>query len=219
MRFSIARPATRSAPKLPSMGIRRRALIRRFIGAGVTTMKNTSSKTAASSEGFLLLNSLLTPIFINQAATEILCYPQRIESQKHLETYLAKLVRTSLVSGESMRIPKLVSEFHSGRRLYHCRTYRVNSFAHGESPCSLAVILERNSSGSFSLDHVSEKYSLTGREKEVLQYLLNGLTSKQIASGMEISPNTVKAFLRMIMLKMGVSTRSGVVGKAFMGNP
>jgi len=182
-------------------------------------MKNTSSKMTTSSEGFLLLNSLLTPIFVNQAATEILCYPQKIESQKYLETYLAKLVRTSLVSGESSRIPKLVSEFHSGRRLYHCRTYRVNSLAHGESQCSLAVILERSSNGSFSIDQVSEKYNLTAREKEVLQYLLNGLTSKQIASGMEISPNTVKAFLRMIMLKMGVSTRSGIVGKAFMGKP
>jgi len=30
---------------------------------------------------------------------------------------------------------------------------------------------------------------------------------------MNISPNTVKVFLRLVMLKMGVTTRSGVVGK------
>jgi len=30
---------------------------------------------------------------------------------------------------------------------------------------------------------------------------------------MSISPNTVKAFLRLIMVKMGVTSRSGVVGK------
>ncbi len=30
---------------------------------------------------------------------------------------------------------------------------------------------------------------------------------------MSISPNTVKAFLRLIMFKMGVTSRSGVVGK------
>ena len=30
---------------------------------------------------------------------------------------------------------------------------------------------------------------------------------------MSISPNTVKAFLRVIMVKMGVTSRSGVVGK------
>jgi DNA-binding CsgD family transcriptional regulator len=30
---------------------------------------------------------------------------------------------------------------------------------------------------------------------------------------MKISPNTVKAFLRIVMVKMGVSTRSGILGK------
>jgi len=40
-----------------------------------------------------------------------------------------------------------------------------------------------------------------------------GLTSKEIASRMNISPNTVKAFFRMVMTKMLVSTRSGIVGK------
>jgi len=31
---------------------------------------------------------------------------------------------------------------------------------------------------------------------------------------MGISPNTVKAFLKLIMTKMGVPTRSAIVGKA-----
>jgi DNA-binding CsgD family transcriptional regulator len=30
---------------------------------------------------------------------------------------------------------------------------------------------------------------------------------------MKISANTVKVFLRLVMVKMGVSTRSGIVGK------
>ena len=50
-----------------------------------------------------------------------------------------------------------------------------------------------------------------------------GLSSKEIASRMSISPNTVKAFLRVIMVKMGVTSRSGVVGKILAhtvgGNP
>jgi len=31
---------------------------------------------------------------------------------------------------------------------------------------------------------------------------------------MNISPNTVKGFLKLIMMKLGVSTRSDVIGKA-----
>ncbi len=34
---------------------------------------------------------------------------------------------------------------------------------------------------------------------------------------MNISPNTVKVFLRLVMLKMGVTTRSGVIGKLISG--
>jgi DNA-binding CsgD family transcriptional regulator len=64
------------------------------------------------------------------------------------------------------------------------------------------------------LQAASERFHLTDREEEVLQFLLEGLTSKEIADRMAISPNTVKAFLRLIMIKMGVSTRSGIVGKA-----
>jgi hypothetical protein len=46
-----------------------------------------------------------------------------------------------------------------------------------------------------------------------VEFLLQGLTSKEIANRMNISVNTVKAFLRLIMVKMNVSTRSGIAGK------
>ena len=184
---------------------------------GVTAMKYTSSKASANSEGFLLLDSSLSPLFANRVAAEILSYPHQPETHKNLDDYLAARVRANLMTGGSSHFPTMVSEFRSGRRLYQCRSYRVNALAEKDSQGCFAIILERGSNGSFSIARVVERFRLTTREQEVLQYLLNGLTTKQIASGMEISPNTVKAFLRMIMVKMGVSTRSGIVGKAFTG--
>jgi DNA-binding CsgD family transcriptional regulator len=191
-------------------------------GGSVTAMKLTSTQASANSEGFLLLDSSLSPLFVNRVAAEILSYPHQFEIHKNLD-YLTARVRASLMAGGpamkggSSCSPTLVSEFRSGRRLYQCRSYRVNALAEESSQGCLAIILERGSNGSFSIARVTERFRLTTREQEVLQYLLNGLTTKQIASGMEISPNTVKAFLRMIMVKMGVSTRSGIVGKAFTG--
>jgi DNA-binding CsgD family transcriptional regulator len=184
---------------------------------GATDMKYPSTKASASAEGFLLLNTALNPIFVNRAAAEILSYPHKLENHKNLDDFLANRVRMDLIQDKSVRPPKLVTEFQSGRRVYQCRSYRVGPLAQGDPSGSLAIILERGSNGSFSIPQVAERFHLTTRETEVLQYLLNGLTTKQIASGMEISPNTVKAFLRMIMVKMGVSTRSGIVGKAFSG--
>jgi DNA-binding NarL/FixJ family response regulator len=47
----------------------------------------------------------------------------------------------------------------------------------------------------------------------VFNWLCLGLTDKQIADKMDISPNTVKCFVRLIMIKMGVGTRTGVMAK------
>jgi DNA-binding CsgD family transcriptional regulator len=181
-------------------------------------MKNISGKASASSEGFLLLDSDLSPIIANRAAAEILSYPNKVKNHKDLDDYLSRRVRMSLVLGDSSRVPTFVSEFQSGRRRYQCRAFRVNPLIQGGTRCSLAIILERGSNRSPSIAQVSERFHLSTREREVLPYLLNGLTTKEIASGMDISPNTVKVFLRMMMVKMGVSTRSGIVGKAFSEN-
>jgi DNA-binding CsgD family transcriptional regulator len=177
-------------------------------------MHNLVTEPPLPSEGFLLLNSSLNPIYVNRAATEILCYPQRPENRKNLEAFLAVRIQSTLFTARESDTPTAVSEFLSGRRRYQCRAYRVDGPGNGRAQASYAVLLER-SGGSFSLGVVSDKFHLTSREQEVLRHLLVGRTTKEIATGMEISPNTVKSFLRMIMLKMSVSTRSGVVGKAF----
>jgi DNA-binding CsgD family transcriptional regulator len=77
----------------------------------------------------------------------------------------------------------------------------------------LAVHLEREQSVPAAVTQAASEYGLTNREHEVLKEIAVGLTSKEIAERMNISPNTVKVFLRMIMMKMGVSTRSGVIAK------
>ena len=52
---------------------------------------------------------------------------------------------------------------------------------------------------------------LTGRETEVLRFLVQGLTNKEIAGRMEMSESTVKNALQQIFLKVHVRTRSQLV--------
>lgn len=77
----------------------------------------------------------------------------------------------------------------------------------------MVVMFERQSNESVTIAEVSERFGLTAREQETVQLLLEGLTSKEIAERMKISPNTVKAFIRLVMVKMNVSTRSGIIGR------
>jgi DNA-binding NarL/FixJ family response regulator len=182
----------------------------------VMQKEKDATATSGSSEGFLLLDSSMNPIFINPVATQILVYPQKPEAQKNLGNYLVSRIHSTLFSQQSSSGRALVPRFQSGRRTYWCRSFEVNSMANGHSQTSLAVLFGRASAAkSASLAQLSERFRLTTREQEVAQFLLEGLTSKEIGMRMQISPNTVKAFLHLIMVKMNVSTRSGIVGKAF----
>lgn len=56
--------------------------------------------------------------------------------------------------------------------------------------------------------------SLTDREREVLVLLASGLTNKEIARELTITPNTVKRHLKSLFAKLDVSTRSAASAKA-----
>jgi DNA-binding NarL/FixJ family response regulator len=58
-----------------------------------------------------------------------------------------------------------------------------------------------------------DEYHFTPREQETAALLARGLTNKEIAARMGVSVNTVKAFIRLVMLKVGASTRTGIVSR------
>ncbi len=58
---------------------------------------------------------------------------------------------------------------------------------------------------------------LTEREREVLNLLAQGLTNKEIAEGLYITPNTVKRHLKAIFEKLKVHTRSAATAIATGG--
>ena len=58
---------------------------------------------------------------------------------------------------------------------------------------------------------------LTPREREVLELLAQGLTNKEIARQLVISPNTVKRHVQAIFDKLGVKTRAAAVAKWTQG--
>jgi len=182
-------------------------------------MRKQERSTTGPAIGFLLLDSALDPIVLNKTAAEILSYPQQPDAQRNIPRFWVEKVRTALVSPNPAAGSPLVAEYRSGKRRYLCRSFRIDGQTRGYSNLSIAVLLERESSGSFSLIQLAQNYHLTMREQEVLHFLLQGLTSKEIADRMEISVNTVKAFLRLIMIKLGVTTRAGILGKAITSLP
>jgi DNA-binding CsgD family transcriptional regulator len=169
-----------------------------------------------SAPGFLLLDSLLNPVSFNGEAVQILSYPDTITTPGPPDGLLAERIRSVLMTAGSSDEPSFVREFQSGRRRYFCRVFHMDSNAKEPSQPRIAVLLERGPSALILLSKASEQFSLTRREREVLEYLLQGMSSREIANRMNVSPSTVKAFLRLIMIKTKVSSRSAILGKIIM---
>jgi DNA-binding CsgD family transcriptional regulator len=100
-----------------------------------------------------------------------------------------------------------------GHSEYVCRAYLVEGNGGRLTESIVALHLERDLSASEAASETGVRYQLTGRELEALEGILMGLGNKEVAERMNISPNTVKAFLHLIMIKMGVATRAGIVAK------
>ena len=158
-----------------------------------------------SSVGFLLVDPSHKPIYANSEAIRILTFPVHPPKKKHLETLLAEKVRSVFLHGKRLSRPDFSTEFISGKRRYLCRAIAL--------PPNTALLLERKAARRLDASQVAKRYNLTRREQETVELLMQGLTSKEIANQMHISPNTMKTFLRLVMLKMGVSTRSKIIGK------
>jgi DNA-binding CsgD family transcriptional regulator len=166
--------------------------------------------------GLIVMDSSSAVLAYNGEALKILTYPEQPEKIRHVENWLANKICTDLAGRHSP--PKLANEFRSARRVYLCRHFPLERRAHtgngSTSNGALQIImLERKSNEAVKLAEVAERFGLTAREQETVRYLLEGFTSKEIAQHMNISPNTVKAFLRLVMVKMSVSTRSGIIGR------
>lgn len=170
--------------------------------------------TAASNQGFILLDTRLRPIAYNSEAVQILSFPTKPDRIRQASLFLHDKIRSNILSGGSPEMPEFAKEWKAGKRTYNCRVFHINCCNEMKSPIAFALILERRVSHVAALADLSREFELTNRECQTVSLLVEGLTSKEIASRMQISPNTVKAFLRLVMVKMDVSTRSGIVGKA-----
>ena len=151
----------------------------------------TKGTLAPPAVGFLLIDSSRKPIYINSEAIRILTFPAYPPKKKQLETVLAEKVRSVLLHGKRLSEPEFSTEFISGKRRYLCR-------AIGLQP-NTALLLERKAARQLDVSQVAKRYKLTPREQGIAELLMQGLTRKEIANRMHISPNTMETFLQLVI--------------------
>src|SRR5665213_3879641 len=144
------------------------------------------------------------------------------------ETIFGRANGNKGMSGRDVHLPREIVDFLNarsepevdvtyrplkiGNHEYVCRILFIRSRSASVQPM-LALYFKRELAVIDAVLQATAEYHLTEREQETLIGVTMGLTSKEVAERMDISPNTVKAFLRLIMIKMGVPTRAGIVGR------
>jgi len=183
-------------------------------GPGATS--KATNKPNQPTTGFLLLSSALKPLYVNPQAAQILFHPEGPAKAKDFAEQLASKIRAMVTNGTRKATIPECKEFLSGGRHYICRFFNVQSpgsESGGANGSSLALLLERNTEIAADVLKICQQYHLTPREQEAVRFLAQGLASKEIAARMNISTNTLKVFLRLAMMKMGVTSRSGIMSK------
>lgn len=167
-----------------------------------------------NSQGFLLTDTAFKPLYANDCATSILNFSTELKPATR--EAIAQHIRTILKCDRFSRGVG-AAEFVSGKRLYVCRPFLLESRNRLVRRPMVILLLERCVRDPLPLSQMSREFHLSPRECETVRYLSQGLTTKEVAHHMSVSPNTVKQFVRLIMSKMGVTTRSGIVGKLVAG--
>jgi DNA-binding CsgD family transcriptional regulator len=157
--------------------------------------------------GLVLADLCLKGVLLDSGAATILQYfngPGK--AAQCIPAELAEVIR-EFKSSDKKRAPT-VRHFRLRNTQYICRAFLIEPDYRWFAQPVVALYIEKNTLVIEAVESISADYQLTIREREALEGLLAGLSSKDLAKQMKISPNTVKAFLRLIMIKMGVSSRA-----------
>jgi DNA-binding NarL/FixJ family response regulator len=94
----------------------------------------------------------------------------------------------------------------------------ISEAASGGAPMTSSIASQVLKMFSEINDPVYANYHLSDREKQVLQFLVNGYSYKMIAAEMFIAIDTVRSHIKKIYEKLHVNSKSEAVAKAFKDN-
>ena len=102
-------------------------------------------------------------------------------------------------------VPMAVQAMRSGAVDFIQKPYREQALLDSINVALTTDAVARRS--SVVTDDVEQRLaSLTGREREVLDKILSGLTGKEIARELDVSPRTVEAHRKNLLRKLGIAT-------------
>lgn len=173
--------------------------------------KIKSASKPTTSDGMVVMDLSFRPIAADSGGANILT---RSNNGLVIPDEVLSTLRPRAIS----ELADSKTRFRIGKIGYVCRVSVLQPCPGSAGQQLLLMKLHRQTEASDTVLEIAARYELTDREREALTGISMGLTCKEVAHQMNISPNTVKAFLRLIMIKMGVNRRSGIISKVLEYN-
>ena len=86
----------------------------------------------------------------------------------------------------------------------------------GNGDASLLILMEKIGRQTRIIPtQTAERFRLTEREQEIVKYIADGRTNKEIAQSLSISEHTVKEHVRHLLKKTKTSTRTAVLAQVY----
>ena len=113
--------------------------------------------------------------------------------------------------------PPPIEVIRSHRRKYDVHGIVLNGRLQGSVTRypSYLFILERSTPSKDILQKIFREKRLSPREQDLVRFLFSDMGNKEIGQVLGLSPNTVKSYLKTLALKLGVSTRMGIIAALY----
>jgi DNA-binding CsgD family transcriptional regulator len=167
--------------------------------------------------GLLLLADDLSVVAITEAASRWLAEVEEADwSRKLALPYAVSAVVARLQAIErgndapSALLPKVRLRTASG----HWLVLHASRLSSKSMQAQIAVIFEVARPVEIA-PLIGQAYNLSKRESEIMQLVVRGLSTGEIAAAFSISSNTVQDHLKAIFEKVGVRSRRELVGQLF----
>lgn len=95
------------------------------------------------------------------------------------------------------------------------RGFPLASHSPHDDACMLVIMEKIGRERRIVPDQVKDQFRLTEREVEIVKYISEGWTNKEIAHHLEISEHTVKEHVRHLLKKTKSTTRTGILAQIF----
>jgi len=174
-------------------------------------VRSTRMAQRVDTVGLIVFDASLNAIYVSATARQVICYA--IGESSASDAAICELIPAEILALQGVVPHKAEATVMSGRRRYICRRLPLEHPGTSTQRAHCAIVLERISHEK--LRRLLEEFNFTPRERDVVSLLLEGLTSKEIAQRLNISSHTVKGYIRFIMTKTGVTTRSGIVARGW----